>query len=1184
MTAASTIDDDGIDASAPAAPIIRAAAGNVNGVNGSNDDGTTAATDDSSFCYIFGFGSIMKTSTHAPWLTTDSKSKSSPETSSYLPGRRAVISRCFGYRRGWNFRSATGFTALGIVREAGYRRQGDNGDVSHNNHNDGGGDSGNATDINGVLFRISSSQLPDFDRREVGYDRVEIPKDRIVLHPSEEKEDECQTRDEALSTSVEETEFEIRPNEKIWVYVPQRSYLKTADVDHPILQSYVDTVLQGCLEWGGEDMCRELVRTTSDWSPYFLNDTPSSRRPWLFRQQYDTIDRILSEFPDTRFRDRRHPEEFASAFLMKLLRGFWSVPRRNPVFTGREKAIEEVHARLTAQKGIGNDIGGDANAVTAKLQIVGMGGVGKSQLVTEYCYRYFPSYYGLVIWLNGQSAESVVAGYKQLMADTTGADVKDKDADEVVSEIKARLFRSKIPWLLVFDNLEDESLIQKVVPNGGPCGHVLVTTRLMTPKRCAGADAAGTATTPVVAPQYDDDATMILGCLDPFESVQLLCRAAGDDNIGTDEDMEAARLLSERLGHLPLALGMAAAYMRQCDVKCNEYLARYVKSESRHRNGDGSLLGLGRDGDSVSSSLSLSLNAIKNENETAWQALRLLAWLGPDMITKKLLRSLLLAKTEQMIIDAQAVASVARAHTNTRIALSVGFPLLLFGSATLFGLQKSRRLHFSIGAISLAATAASLWMFPLSIERQQGSTRAYPPTVSSSRSVSLSGHVFEETDQIWTILKSFSLLVVKEGQGTMHRLLGQALRMKQDEVERRRNIRICLRALLKEWTFKPELVETWPESTKILDHAKAVVRHSADYSDTLSLEAAILSREAGVFSAMALNQFQEAQASLEESLEMLNRVQAGKISIQRARSAALHELGRVLRYQGQFRQSEEALQEALAIRNGLPRSKPGVQNEVAATLYELGVLDIKKHNLDGAAVFLEQALDLRRDLEAMASNEENEAACASTLHQLAAVYVARKPPALDIAESLLNEALSLNMQIGQRAATLKQLARVSIRRGEYAAAEKRLAQALELYQELYGKTTLHINVAAVQFQQGTLAFQRDRLEQAWMHFSECLRARRHVYSYSQGNHLEVSLVLHELGCVAMAQKNFEKAVEMLEAEKDILDRLCETSSQRERLLQVPYIAYSTAFQLGFCGCRSLRLTFHYRTSLLLRPD
>jgi hypothetical protein len=102
-----------------------------------------------------------------------------------------------------------------------------------------------------------------------------------------------------------------------------------------------------------------------------------------------------------------------------------------------------------------------------------------------------------------------------------------------------------------------------------------------------------------------------------------------------------------------------------------------------------------------------------------------------------------------------------------------------------------------------------------------------------------------------------------------------------------------------------------------------------------------------------------------------------------------------------------------------------------------------------------------------------------------------------------------------------------------------------------------MNVAAVKFQQGALAIQREQFQQAWLHFSECLRIRRHVYAYARPagsrdknpTHLEVSCVLHELGRVAFSQGRFETATETMQSERTILERLAETASQSERLFQ-----------------------------------
>ena len=471
-----------------------------------DDQADSSSSSRSHFDYIFGFGSIINTETHASWLTSSDHS--------CLDGVRANLRASLGFCRGWYFRSNTGFTALGVKQSQ---------DI----------DEEEGHDINGVVFRLPHAMLAAFDRREVGYDRIEVPREGLELMMNDNHDD----NNIDTTTSCTTQQFTIQPHEKIWIYVPQPQYCLEADVDHPILQSYVDTVLQGCLQWGGEPMAQQFIQTTTSWSSFFLNDTPSSRRPWLYRKQYDVIDQLLLDSAElTHVHDRRHPEEFSKAFLNHM-RGTWSLPQRNKVFTGRDTPMGEMHAKLIHQRTSAATTSHVA-AGLATLEIVGMGGVGKTSLATEYCYRYFPSYYGLVVWLSAVSAEAITLGYKQLMADTTGVDVKEKSTDDVLAEVKTRLFRSKVPWLLVFDNLEDRTLLDKFLPHGGPYGHVLITTRM------------------VDADTVDEHHVMRLGCFQPTESVALLCRSAGKENIGdTAGQLDAAQQLADRLGHLPLALG-----------------------------------------------------------------------------------------------------------------------------------------------------------------------------------------------------------------------------------------------------------------------------------------------------------------------------------------------------------------------------------------------------------------------------------------------------------------------------------------------------------------------------------------------------------------------------------------------------------------------------------------------------
>jgi hypothetical protein len=229
------------------------------------------------------------------------------------------------------------------------------------------------------------------------------------------------------------------------------------------VQSYLDVCVVGCLRWGGDAFAAEWIRSTAGWSCYFLNDAPLSRRPWLHRgPAHSAVDALLAAHGGvTRFAERRHPEEFAATFLQAGARGCWGLPRRNPLFCGRERELAALQAALRA---------GGASGVT-QAELVGLGGVGKSQVATEFAHRGFDSgFYGLVAWINAETAASVAGDLRRLAADS-GVDVRDRPAAEVLEEVKSRLYRAHFPWLLVFDNLElSAEALAAYLPRGGARG------------------------------------------------------------------------------------------------------------------------------------------------------------------------------------------------------------------------------------------------------------------------------------------------------------------------------------------------------------------------------------------------------------------------------------------------------------------------------------------------------------------------------------------------------------------------------------------------------------------------------------------------------------------------------------------------------------------------------------------
>ena len=217
--------------------------------------------------FIFGYGSLINSA---------SRNATAREPITAIPVR---VSASFGYVRGWTIREPSGFTSLGLTRV-------------------GAGESGMS--INGVLFPVEGNDMAAFDAREVGYVRVEVPHDMI----------------QAAS-------WQRLPEQgKIWVYVPAIPGqepgvgLPLPSAEYPILQSYVDLVVEGGLEYGA-DYAREILASTADWSAYWLNDRPLARRPWVYTKDYAVIDKFLA-VSAPHFKDRLLAEPYAAKYLLQV--------------------------------------------------------------------------------------------------------------------------------------------------------------------------------------------------------------------------------------------------------------------------------------------------------------------------------------------------------------------------------------------------------------------------------------------------------------------------------------------------------------------------------------------------------------------------------------------------------------------------------------------------------------------------------------------------------------------------------------------------------------------------------------------------------------------------------------------------------------------------------------------------
>ena len=310
--------------------------------------------------YVFGYGTLINNESRRSTLLSVSSSESESNCSSVL----CELSGRAGLERAWCFRSATGFTALGL-RESSL------------------GLDATLPGIKGVAFPVSERQLVELDKRERGYYRKELSFEHLLNAQS----------------SISEG--------KVFVYIPETSELAEPTEGYPILQTYVDVCLSGCISWGGEELMREFIATTSAWSVYYLNDPPMSRRPWLHRPHWQAIDTALGAQGDhTKFSNRKHTEEYLGAFhslaAALTLRGMWGFPARNRYFVGRDEQLDSLLIALQSH---------------GLAQICGLGGMGKSSLATEFVHRHFGKNYDLALFIHGESRASIAGDFRKFARD-----------------------------------------------------------------------------------------------------------------------------------------------------------------------------------------------------------------------------------------------------------------------------------------------------------------------------------------------------------------------------------------------------------------------------------------------------------------------------------------------------------------------------------------------------------------------------------------------------------------------------------------------------------------------------------------------------------------------------------------------------------------------------------------------
>ncbi|MFF3735327.1 FxSxx-COOH system tetratricopeptide repeat protein [Streptomyces sp. NPDC002476] len=194
----------------------------------------------------------------------------------------------------------------------------------------------------------------------------------------------------------------------------------------------------------------------------------------------------------------------------------------------------------------------------------GGGGVGKSQLAAAYAREAVEKNTDLVVWVPANDVQQVLTAYAQaaLLVQApgrTGADL-EADARAFISWLAATDRR----WLVVLDDVTDPNAIEPWWPDSQRgSGWALATTRLKDPRLTGGGRA-----------RIDVDVYT------PAEAIGYLTTRLTHGHKAHLLDHQAPAL-AEALGHLPLALGHAAAYMLRENASCSTYLEQFTNRSRR---------------------------------------------------------------------------------------------------------------------------------------------------------------------------------------------------------------------------------------------------------------------------------------------------------------------------------------------------------------------------------------------------------------------------------------------------------------------------------------------------------------------------------------------------------------------------------------------------------------------------
>jgi hypothetical protein len=246
---------------------------------------------------------------------------------------------------------------------------------------------------------------------------------------------------------------------------------------------------------------------------------------------------------------------------------------RNQAFYGRTALLTAISSRLSEQ---------NRKAGLAQVALFGLGGVGKTQIALEYAHGHFQDYKA-IFWINAETnlklaesfgAQAIALGlgngdspeqhdqwrgiFKKWLLDCSIPGLCSHRSASRAAEADIGLGTSgeSIPWLMIFDNVEDVAMLEQYWPKGA-LGSIMLTTR-----------------NPIVAKTYAP-CYLEVPLFARKESEEYLLYMNSSDDQNNSLETTAAAKIAGSVGDLPLALSLVASYARSIACSYHIFLQQY---------------------------------------------------------------------------------------------------------------------------------------------------------------------------------------------------------------------------------------------------------------------------------------------------------------------------------------------------------------------------------------------------------------------------------------------------------------------------------------------------------------------------------------------------------------------------------------------------------------------------------